>query len=137
MPKPELRPIESNGDARSALKGTRDVDFDELGRHESRIFERALLGAGAELEGPAVIEEPAASTVVFPGQQLRVDELGNLIVELRWRADGDDCEDRARPIHRRDRQGLAGGDRGRDVRRASTHLEEHDHLRGAWTSPRA
>ena len=83
VPKPELRAIASNGGAQSALKGTRDVDFDELGRHESRIFERALLGAGAELDGPAVIEEPAASTVVFPGQRLRVDELGNLIVEVR------------------------------------------------------
>jgi N-methylhydantoinase A len=81
--KPELRTIASNGGAQSAFKGSRDVDFDELGRHESSIFERALLGAGAELEGPAVIEEPAASTVVFPGQQLRVDELGNLIVETR------------------------------------------------------
>jgi len=79
--KPELRTIASNGGAASALKGSRNVDFDELGRHESRIFERSLLGAGAELEGPAVIEEPAASTVVFPGQQLRVDHLGNLIVE--------------------------------------------------------
>jgi N-methylhydantoinase A len=79
--KPELRTIASNGGAQSALKGARDVDFDELGRHESRIFERSLLGAGTELEGPAVIEEPAASTVVFPGQRLRVDELGNLIVE--------------------------------------------------------
>ena len=81
VPKPELRAIASNGGARSAVKGTRDVDFDELGRHEAQIFERSRLGAGAELEGPAVIEEPAASTVVFPGQRLRVDELGNLIVE--------------------------------------------------------
>jgi len=81
VPKPELRAIAANGKVTSALKGTRDVDFDELGRHESRIYERALLGAGAELEGPAVIEEPAASTVVFPGQKLRVDRLGNLIVE--------------------------------------------------------
>jgi N-methylhydantoinase A len=81
VPKPELRAIAADGGAEPALKGARHVDFDELGRHESRIFERALLGAGAELEGPAVIEEPAASTVVFPGQRLRVDELGNLIVE--------------------------------------------------------
>jgi N-methylhydantoinase A len=79
--KPELRAIASNGKVGGALKGTRDVDFDELGRHESRIYERERLGAGAELEGPAIIEEPAASTVVFPGQRLRVDELGNLIVE--------------------------------------------------------
>ncbi len=79
--KPELPRISTNGDAQAALKGTRDVDFDELGRQESRIFERSRLGAGTELEGPAVIEEPAASTVVFPGQRLRVDEYGNLIIE--------------------------------------------------------
>jgi N-methylhydantoinase A len=79
--KPELARIPTNGDARAALKGTRDVDFDELGRQESRIYERSGLGAGTELEGPAVIEEPAASTVVFPGQRLRVDEYGNLIIE--------------------------------------------------------
>jgi N-methylhydantoinase A len=79
--KPELRPLAQNGRIESAVKGTRDVDFDELGRLESMIYERDRLGAGAELHGPAVIEEPAASTVVFPGQRLRVDELGHLIVE--------------------------------------------------------
>jgi len=81
VPKAELRPIPSDGNVERAVKGTRDVDFDELGRHESLIWERERLGAGAELEGPAVIEEPAASTVVFPGQRLRVDQLGHLIVE--------------------------------------------------------
>ncbi|HEY3183370.1 MAG TPA: hydantoinase/oxoprolinase family protein [Gaiellaceae bacterium] len=81
VPKPELRRVASNGGAENALKGARDVDFDELGRHESRIYERERLGAGAELDGPAVIEEPAASTVVFPGQRLRVDEFGSLVVE--------------------------------------------------------
>jgi N-methylhydantoinase A len=79
--KPELARIPANGNAQAALKGTRDVDFDELGRHESSTYERSRLGAGAELDGPAVIEEPAASTVVFPGQRLRVDEYGNLIIE--------------------------------------------------------
>ena len=80
--KPELRRIDPNGDASKALKGMRDVDFDELGRRESRIYERWRLGAGAALEGPAVVEEPAASTVIFPGQALHVDEYGNLIVEV-------------------------------------------------------
>jgi N-methylhydantoinase A len=81
VPKPELRRVEGNGLPEKALKGVRDVDFDALGRHESRIYERERLGARAEVEGPAVIEEPAASTVVFPGQRLRVDEFGNLIIE--------------------------------------------------------
>ena len=28
-----------------------------------------------------MVEEPAASTVVFPGQRLRVDEYGSLIID--------------------------------------------------------
>jgi N-methylhydantoinase A len=79
--KPELGRLERNGDASGALKGSRAVDFDELGRHEARIYERAGLAAGAALEGPAVVEEPAASTVVFPGQMLRVEEHGLLVIE--------------------------------------------------------
>ena len=79
--KPDLPRIDRGGGAAAALKGSRDVDFDALGRRESQVFERALLGAGSELEGPAVVEEPAASTVVFPGQRLRVDDFGNLIVD--------------------------------------------------------
>jgi N-methylhydantoinase A len=80
VPKPEPPRLTEGGDATAALKGSRDVDFDALGRRESQVFERARLGPGAKLEGPAVVEEPAASTVVFPGQRLRVDELGNLVV---------------------------------------------------------
>jgi N-methylhydantoinase A len=80
--KPELERVQANGDASVAFKGERDVDFDELGQHQSRVYERARLGAGAVLGGPAVVEEPAASTVVFPGQTLRVDEYGNLSIEI-------------------------------------------------------
>ena len=67
------------GDAR---KGTRFVDYDELGRHESAIYERERLSAGDTITGPAIIEEPAASTVLFPGDTLRVDEFGNLIIQV-------------------------------------------------------
>ena len=79
--KPELPLLPRGNGARSASKGSRDVDFDALGRHEAGIYERGRLGAGAEIDGPAVVEEPAASTVVFPGQRLHVDGRGNLIVE--------------------------------------------------------
>jgi N-methylhydantoinase A len=79
--KPEIARVPVNGDVSAALKATREVDFDEVGREEARVYERAGLGANAELEGPAVVEEPAASTVVFPGQRLRVDEFGNIVIE--------------------------------------------------------
>ncbi len=79
--KPELQQIAVNKDIHSAQKGTRLVDFDELGRYETSIYERGSLGAEAELKGPAVVEESAASTVVLPGQKLHVDRFGNLIIE--------------------------------------------------------
>ncbi len=79
--KPTLGRIPPCRGVEAAAKGRRWVDFDDLGRLESPIYERSLLGAGARLEGPAVVEEPAASTVVLPGQILQVDEYGNLIIE--------------------------------------------------------
>lgn len=79
--KPELQPITGHTDTQHAAKGTRLVDFDDLGRFATNIYERDRLGAGAVLEGPAVIEEAAASTLVLPGQTLHVDWFGNLIIE--------------------------------------------------------
>jgi N-methylhydantoinase A len=79
--KPELARVAADRNGSRALKGTRVVDFDELGRRDAAIYERSSLAAGALVEGPAIIEEPAASTVVFPGQTLRVDERGILIIE--------------------------------------------------------
>jgi N-methylhydantoinase A len=79
--KPGLAPAPEHPGNEAALKGSRTVDFDELGRHEAVIYERSVLGRGALIGGPAVIEDPAASTVVLPGQFVRVDEWANLIIE--------------------------------------------------------
>ncbi len=79
--KPSLRPLPPGGGLEQARKGTRMVHFDEVGRHPTPILERDLLGPDAVVQGPAVVEEPAACTVVFPDQTLRVDRFGNLIVE--------------------------------------------------------
>jgi N-methylhydantoinase A len=50
-------------------------------RAEADVYRRERLPAGAEIEGPAVIEEPATSTLVLPGMRCTVDRLGNLVVE--------------------------------------------------------
>ncbi len=47
---------------------------------ETAIYQRALLPAGFQLDGPAVVEEFGSTTVIFPGQRLDVDEHGILIV---------------------------------------------------------
>ena len=63
-----------------AYKGERQVIFD-AGFLATPTYERDLLPAGATLCGPLIVEEPAATTVVFPGQRLSVDEYGFLHVE--------------------------------------------------------
>lgn len=67
------------GDAASARRGTRLVWFSG-GWHEAAILERLALPIGAEIAGPAILEQPDATTVLDPGLLARVDTLGNLIV---------------------------------------------------------
>jgi N-methylhydantoinase A len=57
----------------------RQVIFDD-GAHEAEVYNRARLLGGHRLKGPALIEEPASITVVRPGQNVRVDGYGNLLL---------------------------------------------------------
>lgn len=59
--------------------GARKVWFG--GWRDTAIWSRLDLPVGAVVEGPAILEQPDATTVVPPGQRGRVDRLGNLIVE--------------------------------------------------------
>lgn len=65
----------------AADRGTRDVWFG--GWHRATVHDRLLLPAGAEIHGPAILEQPDATTVVDPGLVARVDRLGNVIVTPR------------------------------------------------------
>ena len=81
--KPDIEKLDgAKGNLDGARKGARRVNFDELGFHEATIYERNLLPVGAAIRGPAVIEEPASTTVVFPDQQLTRDEYGFLHIEM-------------------------------------------------------
>ncbi len=80
--KPEITRINKD-EARSVMearKGERKVMFDES-FVTTPTYERDLLPVGATLSGPLIVEEPAATTVVFPGQRLSVDEYGFLHIE--------------------------------------------------------
>ena len=58
---------------------SRPVYFD--GRFQNTpVYARAELGAGAELDGPAIVEEFGSTTVVFPRQHLEVDAHGILVI---------------------------------------------------------
>ena len=45
------------------------------------VYDRARLGAGPVVTGPAVVEEDYSTTVVYPGQSLTVDDHGNLVID--------------------------------------------------------
>jgi N-methylhydantoinase A len=63
-----------------ALKETRPV-FAQGGFRDCPVYERSRLPADQVLRGPAIVEQPDATTVIEPGFQGRVDALGNLIIE--------------------------------------------------------
>ncbi|MFW6009681.1 MAG: hydantoinase/oxoprolinase family protein [Actinomycetota bacterium] len=68
-----------DGDVSSAVTGHRPVAFD--GEHlDTPVYDRASLGAGDEVAGPAIVEEFGSTVPVHPGFTARVDELANLVV---------------------------------------------------------
>ena len=77
--RPELNPWAAEGrSAEAAARAGRMVDFGEDGRHETAVYDRDLLPPGFEAAGPVIVEEPSSTTLVCPGQRVRVDELGFL-----------------------------------------------------------
>jgi N-methylhydantoinase A len=50
------------------------------GWREVAVLERAALGAGAEIRGPAIVELPEATCVVEPGWAGAIDEVGTLVL---------------------------------------------------------
>jgi N-methylhydantoinase A len=66
----------------AAQTGVRSIDFLTDGVHETPVFERDLLAAGAVIQGPAAIEEAGAVTILAPGQRAEVDGHGHLIIEV-------------------------------------------------------
>ena len=77
------RPSVERGDASASAAhiGTRDALHRESGgRFIWDVYARDRLLAGNRLTGPAIVGESSATTVVPPGYELTVDELGNLLM---------------------------------------------------------
>jgi N-methylhydantoinase A len=67
----------------SAKSGTRRAYFAELGKAVATpTFAREALRAGNAINGPALIEEHASTTVLLPDDRMRVDAFGNLVIEV-------------------------------------------------------
>ncbi|MCC3646797.1 hydantoinase/oxoprolinase family protein [Cytobacillus oceanisediminis] len=80
--KPELAKLENvGGTLQGALIEVRPVLFEEHGWIDTNVYNRNKLSPNAVMEGPVIVEEQSASTVVYPGQTVTVDAYGNLIIE--------------------------------------------------------
>jgi N-methylhydantoinase A len=64
-----------------ARKAGRPVYFDEWGEYrDTAVYERRHLREGERIPGPAIVEQPDTTTVVYPGQSAVVDAAGNLLI---------------------------------------------------------
>ncbi len=62
-----------------ARYATQAVFVDGAAR-ETSIYDRALLGAGACIPGPAIVTEMDSTTLILPGHSGRVDDYGNILI---------------------------------------------------------
>ena len=80
--KPRPQKLERSGRTLDkCIRGYRLVDFDVAGVHEATIYERAGLEPGMQIFGPAIVEEPDTTVVLFPQQELTIDDYGNLRIQ--------------------------------------------------------
>jgi N-methylhydantoinase A len=75
--RPELREEAATG---APERRSRRANFDGEWV-EAAVLSREALGAGSEVEGPAIVEFREATCVVRPGWRGRVDDSGSLVLE--------------------------------------------------------
>ncbi len=73
-----------------ALKSRRDVDYATQGEHTADIYDGALLEPGMQFQGPAVVETSGTTILIHPGNRVRIDDYGNVIVDLDTKEFGHD-----------------------------------------------
>ena len=86
LPELALAPVPQaeSAEPAEALTGEADVTFVVRGepqRLRTSHYDRALLKAGHEVAGPAIVHQFDSTTVVNPGLVARVDAVGNLLID--------------------------------------------------------
>jgi N-methylhydantoinase A len=68
---------------REARATTRKVFLTpEAGYADTLVYARTELAPGQTITGPALIEEYASTTVIFPGDRLEVSPQGDLVITI-------------------------------------------------------
>lgn len=78
-PKFDLETLAPRGTRIPAPRATRRVHFGDTWR-DTAIYDRLDLPVGAEITGPAILEQPDTTVLIEPGLKGRVDRFGNTII---------------------------------------------------------
>ncbi len=84
IPKPQIERIGrgSHEPAPKAVRGKRDVYLGDRKKHlPTVIYDRDSLLASNRLQGPAIVEEKACTTVILPDYAGVIDDYGNIVIE--------------------------------------------------------
>ncbi|MGE0223476.1 MAG: hydantoinase/oxoprolinase family protein [Acetobacteraceae bacterium] len=79
FPRPSLPDLPAGGRPDDAITGEQMIAF-ASGRVRAPVYDRARLGAGDVIAGPAVVTQLDATTLLLAGQTAEVHRLGSLIV---------------------------------------------------------
>ena len=80
LSRPTLPMLPVKTSVKEAIVGTQPVFLKE-GVHDCPVYDRDRLGASAEFVGPAIVIQLDATTLVGPGQHVRIDEVGSMLIE--------------------------------------------------------
>ena len=86
--RPEIRRLQAKHASGSERKGSRPVNFGDAGVLAVPVYEREALAPGFHCSGPAIVEEPSSTTLIYPGQRMEVDPYGQLRIHMRAQAAG-------------------------------------------------
>ncbi len=75
----EVRREDSASNMQEAVVGTHSIFVDGKD-HDARLFDRTKLSPGDVIDGPAVIMEMDATTLILPAHKAEVDSTGNLLI---------------------------------------------------------
>ncbi len=81
IPKPVLRPAPMWDSKLPQPLEMRRAWFGSDGECETPVWRRSTLGPGAQIVGPAIIEEKTSTIVIYPGQSAKVDQYLNIEIE--------------------------------------------------------
>lgn len=82
-PKFDLTTLAPNGGSVEAARNGQRAVFFKGAWHDTMLYTRLDLPIGAQIDGPAILEQPDTTILIDPGLSGRVDDFGNVI--LTWK----------------------------------------------------